>query len=566
MKTFKFKIGSDPEFSFISQGRRINAKKLLNTVFESSDEYNNDGYETKGGFIGWDGCEATAELRPFPSKSTEQATKNIKIMLEEINERLPTFEMSTISTYAPVGGHIHIEIPEEIAESRIKLKTLHKRLTTFFLPIMISENKLNLRIRMNNDSDGYGSFTYHKESQEFPQKDGTIKRTYEFRIPSAEWLTTEKICKSTLTYIAVISNEIMHNQENFKKYERLILKNNQQLKAMQELAIAEYVGVTESLFKEIKKAVKTFELYKEYKEEIDYILNPKKVYEDKRKNNYKINKGWNLKQRKEKEVTLKKLTTKKEFKKRINEKTEEEIQRAVSIMNFTYNNDKNIKEMITELATRAFVFNWKLNKKYFIFGIRQGINHEIIFDTNNKLYKGEENIETQEDLKAMGELREKIIQKYKQTEEPFLDMERGEMKIADAIIIGLPYQDRIEKDINKLIKTIYKIEKNQIKEKQEINRKNLLNDTNLPKRKKGKVWKLINGWVDNEENEKKIEIDHTSQGARLAKNAIDSEKRMIRQSKQLEEEENNNRVTDRDLPLVNTMSSNTIINELNDYN
>ena len=61
------------------------------------------------------------------------------------------------------------------------------------------------------------------------------------------------------------------------------------------MAISDYIGITESLFNRIKKAVRTFATYNDYKDQIEYILNPKKVMEDKKKANYDMTIGWNLK-------------------------------------------------------------------------------------------------------------------------------------------------------------------------------------------------------------------------------------------------------------------------------
>ena len=55
---------------------------------------------------------------------------------------------------------------------------------------MISENKTNLNLRIKQH---YGELNDFRIDKHFNYKDGTDGFTFEFRCPSAEWLTTPKI-------------------------------------------------------------------------------------------------------------------------------------------------------------------------------------------------------------------------------------------------------------------------------------------------------------------------------------------------------------------------------------
>lgn len=517
---FKFKLGSDPEFSFILQGRRVNANELITNNLHRKKGFKKEdkGYSCVGGEIGWDGCDATAELRPKPSNSLSEITSNIKSILVETHNQLPMFDMSVLSTFAPVGGHIHFQIDREMHENTTKIQILHKKISSFFLPIMISENKINLRLRSGNGNHPYGTLTdFHGENR-FEKDDGTTEYTYEFRTPSAEWLTTEKICNATFAYLGMIYNEILYQPKNFAKYMSIVYKNNEQAKALHQLAITDYIGITEGLFNNIKKAVRTFELYPEFKEQIEYILNPRRVMEDKKKAKYNIIEGWNLgKTSKFKKPNLKTIINEKKFKEAASKTN---LDQMISLMNISYNDDINVDFFVRSLSERAMAFNWKLKNNYYLFGMKKGIKETIVFNQSEELILGKSMIKTTSDKSAITELMQRIISKFIRNQTRTINPINGEIEKAEVIVIGLPYEMRIKKNTKEFLKLIYSLEENKLlKEKIETSCKDLPNDDNLSNDKKGNLFKYVHGIEITEEEKtevKGIVIDRCSQGKQIA--------------------------------------------------
>lgn len=520
-KKLKFKMGSDPEFSFVMQGKRVSAIDLLNKVLMRKKGFSKvgSGFACKGGIFGWDGCKATGELRPEPSNDVEEIVNNFKTMFTLTYEHLKMFDMSVLSIHAPVGGHIHFEVSEEMHNHQTSIEGLHKKIASFFLPILISENKMNLRVRAQGG--GYGSLNDYHGDNSFSKPLGGYDYTYEFRTPSAEWLTTEKICRSTFAYLATVYNEILYHPENFKKYMNVVFKSKEQALALHKLAITEYMGVTKSLFDEIKKAVRTFELYADYKEQIEYIFNPAKVVKDKKAAEYNINVGWGLKRlTKTKNPSLKTIINEKKYKEAANKKDLDLISDAMSI---EYNDDFNVESIVSAFKKRAAAFEWKLKNKYFIFGLKKGIKKPIIFNQDIEIISGSEEVKTKEDARALRELIGRIYMKFGDNKTKTINPITMKLEKNVKILIGLPYDMRVTPDSRTLIKLIYPLENSVIQATKineiETNRKDLIDDTNLPPKEKGELYKYVFEKENNNQNEK-VPYDESSQGKRIAEQNI----------------------------------------------
>jgi len=518
---FNFKLGSDPEFSFVLQGRRVSACELLNANINKSSEFKSEekGFSCEAGEFGWDGSDATAELRTKPSNSVTDITNNIKILLTKLHRKLPTFDLSVLSTFAPVGGHIHFEVNEDMHNSLQKMQLLHKKISSFFIPIMLSENKINLRIRTGAQSYNnkpYGTLVDFHTDNVYELPNGKKEYTYEFRTPSAEWLTTEKICRATFAYLGTIYNEILNRPQNFAQFLGLVYKNNEQAKSLHQLIITEYTGITESLFKQIKKAVKTFELYPEFKEEIDYIFNPKKVMSDKKKANYNIVQGWKLaKAARVKRIPLANILSDKKFRELA---SCNDLDKMVSLINITYNDDINVETFVRALAERASAFNWKLKNNYYIFGLKKGIGTQIVFNEKEEILFGKEIIKTESDRMALKELLKKISSKFIRNQDKHINMMTGEVESTRVTIIGLPYEIRLNKNIKEFLKLIYQLEEGNLKP-QSVDTlfKDLPDDLELPEEERGALYK----YVFNIKTEPSVGIegvvyDEVSQGRNIA--------------------------------------------------
>lgn len=508
-------MGSDPEFSFVIQDRRIHASELLSMNLSKKKGFKREdqGYACAGGQLGWDGCSATAEVRPKPAETPREATDNIKNILESTHQYLKMFDMSTLSTYAPVGGHFHFQISEELHDNPKKLAIIHKKVSSFFLPIMISENKISLRLRTKGN--GYGTLTDYHGDNRYSRPDGGYDYTYEFRTPSAEWLTTEKICEATHAYLGVVFNEIINEPKNFARFSDIIYKNNEQAKALHQLAITDYIGVTESLFNRIKKAVRSFKLYPEYKAQIEYILNPQKVMADKKKAEYNIAKGWGFVKKADTKVpNIKEILNRKKF---LEKASKLDLDKMAAMMNISFNDDTNVNLFVRSLSEKAAVFNWKLENNYFIFGLRKGIDETLVFDQNGKIIIGGNIIKTVSDQSAMEELTGRIIRKFISGKPRSIDPTTGEIKKVKTTIIGLPYDMRVQKKCDQFVRLVYKLEKTKNLAGKEISYKDLTDDLNVPEEQRSNFYKMI---FDIKEPEDgligKVPYDEGSQGARIA--------------------------------------------------
>jgi hypothetical protein len=449
---------------------------------------------------------------------------------------LPTFDMSLLSTFAPVGGHIHFQISKDLHENSRKLQLINKKVSSFFLPILISENKINLRLRCGdeNGNGGYGKLTDFRSENDnaYRQPDGSYEYTYEFRTPSAEWLCSEKICNATFAYMATVFNEIIYQPNNFKKYMDIVYRNNEQANALHRLAITNYIGITEGVFNRVKIAVRTFELYPEFKEQIEYILNPKKVNADKKKTEYNIVKGWNLsKLSNVVKPTLKELVNEKKFKAKA---CSIDLDKVTELMNISYNDDINVKFFVETLSDRSAAFNWKLKYNYFLFGLKKGLDNMVIFNESKELLAGQELIKTTSDAKAMDRLMDRISKKFLVYKSKAIDPMTGTIEKVKTMVIGLPYEMRINKKPKEFIKLIYKLEDNKLPSaKVDVSNKDLLNDEGIAESSRGKFYRYVNGIkIDEAETVPGVVFDNASHGhaiaerntARLIEREIDDER------------------------------------------
>jgi len=499
-KEFKFKIGADPEFNLELYNKRLDAKQTITNLLKNNKNFESvtEGFKVKdkkSGILGWDGHSSTGEIRPSAENEPSKIVENIGEIYREFSKAGPLFEISTLCRNATVGGHIHFELPEGGEANPERIKAIHKRMMSLYLPIIMGENKTNLAMRIKG---GYGALCtgspYRVESH-FTRPNGSRGFTYELRCPSAEWTVTPKIATATLSYLGVIYHEIMKHPKKFEETcKDIIIRTEKQGNAIQELALAEYEPITRAIFNKIKKYVKTFELYEDFKEEIDYILRPHQVLADKQAANFDIKLGWKL-VKEAKESPRKVILSEKAFKKRIKEK---DLDTMTMLVNVAYNEDSNVDAFAQRLTQTVAAFNWKLSKQYFLYGVRKGINGYVIGNSTKATLIGTDQIKTVKDSEAIDKLVEKMRTKARNILGPEGITKRINFKTGkqeqikkEIITIGIPYEERIEGKTNKLIELIYDIEKGKIKQPKR-NNKNLIDDSALPEEEMGKIYKTLN--------------------------------------------------------------------------
>ncbi len=520
-KKFNFNIGADPEFVLTMQGRKVDAKQTMELILNKKTGFvksrDGVGFDIEPyGNIGWDGSSSTAEIRPKPSNDPQAITNNIGGIFKAFTKQIKICDMSVLSEYSSVGGHIHLEIPKGERWSPEKTHQIHKRLASFYLPILISENKVNLNLRIKQN---YGALKDFRMEKRFKYPDGTEGWTFEFRCPSAEWLATPKITNATLAYMGVIYHEIINHPKNFAKYSDIIYKNEKQGEALQTLAIMEFSLLTQSILNKAKKYVRKFEMYESYKEEIEYIFNPKQVIKDKERANYNIATGWNLVGNsvpKKSEI----LASKKKIQKMAHIK---DFDMLKTVMNVHYNDDKNVGLFAESLKDRIAAYNWKLKNNYFIFGMRKGINKIVAKNLRNEYITGREIIKTELDLSEMNNLFNKMNQKFNNIGGigiKTIDFKTGKIKDQreEVIIIGIPYTMRIEEDVREFLKFIWILEKGELMKKSSKRPEKLIDDTILPLAEKGEIYKIL---TKQNKSAEEVIIDTRSNSLIRSKEAMD---------------------------------------------
>ena len=461
MIKLNFKMGADPECQVLSGKAKIDSEAILTSVL-------NDHCNTKFGEIGED-HNSILELRPKPG-TPEEVAGNIGGMIKLIGSKAPYLNLSTLAFYSSVGGHVHFEVPKDFPKENNNgretpnlraVREVSKALGAFYLPVMMSENKVSWKRRLQH---GYGTVENFSESRDGALRldakgtwpDGTSLYTIEFRTPSAEWIMSEKIAKATLAYLATVYYQCLNKPQTMKKISKLFWQTNAQAKAFQHLVLTEHKLMTQTYLKHIAKAIRQFDLYPQYKGEIEYILNHEKVFREKIALDYDPMIGWNAKGK------LGKYTAKDAQKTVSN--FDEGPHRCLLAEKITYNSDTNVNNFALALAKSVYQAKASLKNNYCLFGIRQGINE--IFAVNseylepnvasdrNKLTLLNGTLEQNTDKLVICDLFQKMDTKFRRSI-------NGDSN-KNMIIIALPYQMRMDQDYKPLLELVAKLEANAV--------------------------------------------------------------------------------------------------------
>lgn len=486
MPELKLKVGADPEYSVLWNGQKVAANEVIRKLFAGDPRLSGHTLKTDGGELGCDGCAETGELRPIPSLDPLVTAGNVGKCLKEFLVKGQAFDLTTLSLWAPIGGHIHLELPPEAQESNIQ--DWHRNLMSFYLPIMLGEEKASVKIRFAR----YGKITdYHGP-------EGS-RRTLEVRCPSAEWITTQKLAEATLAYMGVVWHEVIHNEKKLPK--ALILKSIQQETALQDMAVNGFELATDGIMKEIAKAVRKFEMYEPFKEQIEYILKPNKILEDKRTVNYSIAEGWGF------QKSSRNLT------KRLFLSAQKEAPSIDGATFDIFHNDDMRTGFFAEELRKKVASGTKLNHPYYIFGLKKGIKGMLVFG-DEKYYQAPE-YATSDDVDAIrrtvGKMRDKAAQYEK--EKLAIDFKRGRVlkQSNRCILIGVPFDQREKNDLKPFLEAVWQFEKSNLSEIKLVPKART--PGNPP------VQALIpQGEVGTEE----IQVDTRSQGSQIAREGVET--------------------------------------------
>jgi len=408
-----FKLGADPEFLLFHGNRALNARGLLESFLKSKTGLRGGGggYRMEGiGEIGWDGASSTGELRPEPADSPEGITQNIELLIKTMHKHLPFLDYTTLSIGASIGGHIHIDVPNHLVQSpgsnnsirptrtyapgeiqperpedntgtwglaprnitvreqQSEMNRITKLLATFVMPIIASEHRIS--------STGRLAGSYGKADDIHWDRQNNGQGTLEIRGMSAEWMTSPKTVLSTMAYFAVIMNEVVkHNKELI--LEQAILKTKGHINAVQQMMLSDYQIIEVAIVKSLAKTIQQFELYKMFKEEVDFIMHPHAVMAEKEKYGWTLTSGWDLNEQ-GKNPTKKDIFSNKKIASRLKNADHVAIEEGFSV---PFNDDYNVALFAKSITDRIATINWKLTNEYFLFGLKKRnrgiLRHEV---------------------------------------------------------------------------------------------------------------------------------------------------------------------------------------------
>ena len=449
-KEFPFLIGADPEFTVLLGQKKADAEAVVKALFKGSGYTPASmGYKIKDkGNIGWDGCSSTGEIRPSPSNDPQVVIDNIAEAFKAMTKDVGIFDYSTHSAKAPVGGHLHLDMPATFNAKKAMIDKIHRCLSAFYLPLMLCDDVNSLNIRSQGGRGGYGRMDDYRISN-FGTSEAP-RYTYEFRVPSAEWLTTPKIAKATLAYMATVYHEILKDPNKFQRDHKNVWSSKEQGNAIQGCLLSEYTLPLVGLIKAVKNAVRTFDYYPVYKDEIEYLFHPDKVLNDKKKINFNIAEGWNLGNKcpTKRQLLATKLSGKKT--------TGLDFDAFSPSIYIPYNSDTNVESFVTELKKRIISLGWKLKNSYYPFGVRRGVSDFIIFNKASEIIYDGGQIKTTGDAKTIEDIIGRIAPRF--TVDSGIKGTEKEALLRKHILIGIPYNMRMENFTRGFIEKVYELE------------------------------------------------------------------------------------------------------------
>lgn len=454
-RDLSIKLGCDPEFLMFYGNRSADAGIMFDSFFKGHEFGAEKSIRIPTvGMIGIEG--PMAEMRPEPSSSPEGLTKNIHTLITTMYEQMPFLDLTPLSIGRPVGGHIHVDAPEEFESSGKINCRVGRIMSTMLMPIFASEHRVCAASRFTQS--GYG----HANDIRYDHKNSQL--CAELRAPTSEWIATPIICKSTLAYVAVVWSEVMNNHLKLSKTD-VVFKNQPQIEAVQRMILSDYKPIGESLISEIKKLVQTFKLYPAFKEECDLILNPKAAFEEKEKYGWNMYRGWGLSEQ-TKTVTKRSLMGEKGIREKARRMNADLINNTLAI---PYNDDYNVEIYSKAITERIATLGWDIKNEYFLYGLKKGIKGFSAAKINNGEYFSIPDNALQKDVVAAVEkMKNRFLNIRGLANGTRVDPKTGKCRSGnvDAIVIGIPYDIRVEKDIKPLINLIWRIERKDIKGKQ----------------------------------------------------------------------------------------------------
>jgi bifunctional DNA-binding transcriptional regulator/antitoxin component of YhaV-PrlF toxin-antitoxin module len=173
---------------------------------------------------------------------------------------------------------------------------------------------------------------------------------------------------------------------------------------------------------------------------------------------WNINKGWDFV--KTPKLSKKELLKERAISKRLKEINYENIRGDFSL---TYNEDYNVELFTNAISERIAALNWGLKKEYFFFGLKkEDIGFLAANLKENKFFSVPSNRSKEKTLDTLTRMRDRFMD-FRGTSiriDPKTGKTIGGKR--EYIMIGIPYDLRVDKNIKPLISLIYDIEQEKI--------------------------------------------------------------------------------------------------------
>ena len=453
-RKIQLKLGCDPEFMMFYGNRKADASTMFKSFFKNTGMLGGQGIIIPG--IGEIGTEHDmGEMRPIPGSSPEELVEHIGTMIKVMHKHMPFLDMTTLSIGTPAGGHIHLDMPIEMAQDTKTQNRLVRIISTMIMPILASEHRLCAASRYTQSDYG------HANDVRYDHKGNSF--CIELRALTSEWICTPKIALATLSYLAVVWNEAIKNHSTLGK-ENIIFKNQPQIEAVQRMILADYKPIGSSIILELGKLIRTFELYETFKEECELILDPEKAFKEKEAAGWELFQGWGLRN-KPRPITKRTLLAEKTIKARAKSINADLL---TSTLSMPYNNDYSVEIYAHALAERTAALQWQLKYEYFLYGLKKGIKGFTAAKVDSdEFFVVPSNASAQDTVHGANKMKQRFLSVRKLSNGTRIDPKTGKVRKTknDAIVIGLPYDIRVDKNVKPLIELIWKIEKGTLKAK-----------------------------------------------------------------------------------------------------
>ena len=221
------------------------------------------------------------------------------------------------------------------------------------------------------------------------------------------------------------------------------------------MVVTEYSLLSKTMLKELRKAIRSFEFYPTFKDEIEYVLTPARVLADKEKAEYNIKKGWGLEED-TKIPTRRELHSKKQTIERLQEINVDSMLNLVQIpLNQA---DTNVNLFAQELKKIILAWGWNLRNVYHLFGLKNGVPGYGIVDFTGKPYKLPDGMSAFSFCKTTADT-DVLSRTFTRMKEKLGAMRGQAPDPAKHFLIGLNYADRIKEDSTKFLDIIHGLEK-----------------------------------------------------------------------------------------------------------